>query len=162
MRLLPQATTMWQHASSRLALKLVACRILARPFAPISTRILHIKHLHDDKKKPVPDLAKELKDLPADDQLKLGAQIPAADSKSAPEQAGLESLGNDVETTAVQKGKKLIFDAQRTASYANLERGRETQRAAGYPALHRGRETQRAKGTLALGLETQRAAGFPC
>ena len=167
---------MWQHASSRLALNLVPYRLLARPFAPISTTILHIKHLHDDKKKPVPNLAKELKDLPADDQLKLGGQIPAADSKSAPEQAGLESLGNDVETTAVQKGKKLIFDAQRTASYANLQRGRETQRAAGYPALrrgretqrsngfpalHRGRETQRANGILVLGLETQRAAGFP-
>ena len=83
MRLLPRVATMWQHASSRLAPNLVPRRILAGPFAPISTTILHIKHLHDDKKKSDTDLAKEFKGLTVDGQIKLEAPNPVADFESA-------------------------------------------------------------------------------
>lgn len=154
---------MWQHASSQLALNLVPCRILARPFAPISATILHIKHLHDDTKKPDPALENEFKDSPADVKLKLEAQNSAADSESASEEAGLEALGNDVEITAPQKGGKLISDARRVARNANHQKYLDEQRAAGFPILKRLREAQRASGWAPQKKydAEQRAIGYP-
>lgn len=163
MRLLPRTATMWQQASSRLALKLVPFRVLARTFAPISTTIPYIKHLHDDTKKPDPDRESKIEDLPADDKLELKAQGLAADFESNLEHAAPEVPEDNAENTAIQKGKKRVSDALRAARLVNLAKGFETQRAAGYPNLQKAREAQRAAGfpNLKKYREAQRAAGYP-
>lgn len=139
---------------SRLALNLVPFRVLARPLAPISTTVPHVKHLHDDTKKPGPALDRDLKSSPADDQVEVGTQNSNADSESPVEIA---------RPTTVQNGKKPRSDAQRAASiadgkkaqealrllafrFAHLKRLNEAQRATGFPNLKKAREAQRATG----------------
>jgi hypothetical protein len=139
---------MWQQVSSRFALKLVSLRVLARTFAPILTTIPHIKHLHDDTKKPMPALEKEFRGSPADDNLKLEAQNVVADSESDLEHAGPGAPKDDAGTTATQKREKWRSDAQRAADLANLAKAREAQRVAGYLNLQKGWELQRAAGSL--------------
>lgn len=107
MRLLPRAADMWQQASLRFALNLVPFRVLARPLAPISAALPHIKCLHDDvKKKPDSVLEQEINNSPDNDQIKLEAEDSAADSESAPERAASEAPEDDAQITAVQNGKR--------------------------------------------------------
>ena len=145
---------MWQRAFPRLALNLVPFRVLARPVAPISTTVPHVKHLHDDTKKPDPALDKDVRGSPADNQVEVGTQNSSADS---------ESLGEIARPTTVQKGKKPRSDAQRAASIAFAKKLNEAQRAAGFPNLKKIWEAQRAAGfpNLKKAQEAQRAADFP-
>lgn len=149
MRLLPRAAAIWQQASPRFALNLVPFRLLARPVAPISTTFPHIKCLHDDTKKK-PDSAAEQ-----------AAKNPQA-------------LGDDSETTAVEKRKKWGSDAQlahnrklietqRANDFPNLKKAWEASRAAGFPNAKQSLKNQRAAGfpNAKKGRESQRAAGFP-
>jgi hypothetical protein len=161
--LLPQAATMWQQASSRLALNLVPFRVLARPFAPIVATVPHVKHLHDDTKKPDSALDKKFKNSPADDGLELEARSPTAGPESASEHAASKALGDDAETPAVQKDKKRVSDAQRAANIANAKKSVEQQRAAGFPNLQKGWDSLRAAGfpNLKRANEINKANGFP-
>jgi hypothetical protein len=161
--LLPQAATMWQQASSRLALKLVSFRVLARPFAPIVATVPHVKHLHDHTKKPDSALDKKFKNSPADDGLELEARSPTAGPESASEHAASKALGDDAETPAVQKDKKRVSDAQRAANIANAKKSVEQQRAAGFPNLQKGWDSLRAAGfpNLKRANEINKANGFP-
>jgi hypothetical protein len=163
MRLLLRTATVWPQASSRLPLNLVPFCLLARPFALVSTIIPHIKHLHDDTKKPGSALGKELKGSHAHDKLELEAKDLAANSESNLEYTAPEAPEDNAESTAIQKGKKWEYDPQRAARLANLAEGFEAQRAAGFPNLQRARETQRAAGfpILQKVWEAQRVANSP-